>query len=80
MGMNVDKRCIFPRLLISVFPRFSSIKVSDVKFFPSYVSILLESSKTDQLRQGAWIVIARFGQPTCPVKALEHYIAAGKKI
>ena len=47
-------------------------------FFPSYVSIFLESSKTDQLRQGAWIVIARSGQPTCPVKTLEHYIVAAQ--
>ena len=51
------------------FSELSSIKAYDVKFFPSYVSIFLESSKTDQLRQGAWIVIAaRSGQPTCPVK------------
>ena len=60
------------------FSELSSIKASDVKFFPSYVSIFLESSKTDQLRQGAWIVIARSGQPTCPVKALEHYIVAAQ--
>ena len=25
MGMNVDKRYIFPRLLISVFPHFSAL-------------------------------------------------------
>ena len=59
------------------FRELSSMTVSNVKvFFPSYVSIFLESSKTDQLRQGAWIVIARSGQPTCPVKTLEHYIVA----
>ena len=62
------------------FSELSSIKASDVKFFPSHVSIFLESSKTDQFRQGAWIVIARSGQPTCPVKALEQYIAAAKPI
>ena len=60
------------------FSELSSIKSSDVKFFPSYVSIFLESSKTDQFRQGAWIVIARSGLPTCPWKALEQYIAAAK--
>jgi site-specific recombinase XerD len=60
------------------FSELSSIKACDVKFFPSYVSIFLESSKTDQFRQGAWIVIARSGQPTCPVKALEQYIIAAK--
>ena len=43
------------------FFRFSElchIKVCDVKFFPSYVSIFLESSKTDQFRDGAWIIIS----------------------
>ena len=60
------------------FSELSSIKASEVKFFLSHVSIFLESSKTDQFRQGAWIVIARSGQPTCPVKALEQYIAAAK--
>ena len=60
------------------FNELASIKAADVKFFPSYVSIFLESSKTDQFRQGAWIVIARSGQPTCPVKALEQYIVAAK--
>ena len=36
----------------------------------------LESSKCDQFRDGAWIVIARTDLPTCPVKALEDYISA----
>ena len=40
------------------------------------MSIFLESSETDQLRDGAWIAIARSDKETCPVKALERYIAA----
>ena len=50
------------------FFRFSElchIKACDVKFFPSYVSIFLESWKCDQFRDGAWIVIARTDLPTC---------------
>ena len=63
------------------FFRFSElchIKACDVKFFPSYVSIFLESSKCDQFRDGAWIVIARTDLPTCLVKALEDYISAAQ--
>ena len=63
------------------FFRFSELchmKACDVKFFPSYVSIFLESSKCDQFRDGAWIVIARTDLPTCPVKALEDYISAAQ--
>ena len=47
----------------------------DVGFFPSYVSIFLESSKCNQFRDAAWIVIARTDLPTCPVKALEDHIS-----
>ena len=64
------------------FFRFSEyichIKACDVKFFPSYVSIFLESWKCDQFRDGAWIVIARTDLPTCLVKALEDYISAAQ--
>ena len=58
------------------FSELSHIKACDVKFFLSYASIFLESSKTDQFLDGAWIVIARSDLPTCPVKALEAYISA----
>ena len=49
-----------------------------LSFFPSYAFIFLESSKTDQFRDGAWIVIARSDLPTCPVKALEEYRSAAQ--
>ena len=61
------------------FFRFSELcplTACDIKFFPTYMSIFLESSKTDQLRDGAWIAIARSDRETCPVKGLERYIAA----
>lgn len=61
------------------FFRFSElchIKACDVKFFPSFSH--LESSKCDQFRDGAWIVIARTDLPTCVVKALEDYISAAE--
>ena len=39
------------------------------------MSNFLESSKCNQFRDGAWIVIARTDLPTCPVKALDDYIS-----
>ena len=60
------------------FSELCSIRACDIKFFPTYASIFLESSKTDQFRDGAWVAIARSNQDTCPVKALEQYIAAAK--
>ena len=38
----------------------------------------MQSSKTDQFRDGAWIVIARSDLSTCPVTALEEYISAAQ--
>ena len=35
------------------------------KVFPSYVSIFLESSKTDQFRDGSWIIIVRSFDLSC---------------
>ena len=58
------------------FSELCKIRACDVKFFPTFLRIFLESSKTDQHRDGAWITIARSDQESCPVKALEHYIAA----
>jgi len=60
------------------FSELCSIRACDIKFFPTYVSIFLESSKTDQYRDGAWTTIARSDLETCPVKALEQYIAAAE--
>ena len=59
------------------FLRFSelcSIRACDVLFFHSHCAIFLESSKTDQLREGSWINIARTSKITCPVSALEKYL------
>lgn len=60
------------------FSELCHIKACDVKFFPSYVSIFLESSKTDQFCDGACIIIASSDLPTCPVKALEGYISVAQ--
>ena len=52
------------------------VRACDVRLYTSHCSLFLESSKTDQLREGAWINIARSGKVTCPVAALERYLAA----
>ena len=38
------------------------------------MELFIESSKTDQLRQGATVVIARSGTCLCPVGMLERYL------
>ena len=63
------------------FLRFSElcgIRVGDVKFYPTYLTIFTEKSKTDQLRRGSWVPISRSDRETCPMKALERYLAAAE--
>ena len=60
------------------FSELCSIRACDIKFFPTYVSIFLEWSKINQFRDRAWVAIMRSNQDTCPVKALEQYIAVAK--
>ena len=40
--------------------------------------VKIESSKTDQYREGASLVIARTGQVTCPVAMMERYCRMGE--
>jgi hypothetical protein len=37
----------------------ASLRESDVKVFKEHLEVFLESSKTDQFRDGAWVPIAR---------------------
>lgn len=50
------------------------IKRSDICFESTYISLFVENSKTDQYRDGAWILIARTGTSLCPVRNLEKYL------
>ncbi|XP_068203660.1 uncharacterized protein [Palaemon carinicauda] len=44
-----------------------NIKVSDIMIYKTYMSIFVETSKTDKYRDGAWITLARTGTCLCPV-------------
>ena len=51
-----------------------NIRRGDIVINLSHMSIFIESSKTDQYRDGAWILIARTGTKLCPVENLERYL------
>ena len=59
------------------FNEMSRLKESDVQNFEEHAELFIKSSKTDQYRDGAWVVIACTGKPTCPVSMLEHYTSMG---
>lgn len=50
------------------------LRCCDVKLHEEHIVLSIRSSKTDQFREGADIVVARTGTMTCPGAALEQYI------
>ena len=60
------------------FDELAKLKESDVSIYPEHMEIFVESSKTDQLRDGAWVVIARTNSKLCPVGMMERYFILGK--
>ena len=68
-------------LAFSAFLRFDElvkIRCCDVKFEEDMMSIHIRSSKTDQYRQGAEVVVARAHSEICPVARLEEYYSIAK--
>ena len=59
------------------FDEMSKLTEADVRFYAEHMEIFVESSKTDQYRDGAWVVIARTNSKLCPVAMLERYFALG---
>jgi hypothetical protein len=55
------------------FSELASLKRSDISFFPSYVKLYLENSKTDVYREGRKVAISKTGTITCPVDMLDRY-------
>ena len=54
----------------------SSIQVKNLRFFPSYLTVTIPFSKTDQLREGHVVHIAKSGSPSCPVEWVHSYLGA----
>ena len=38
------------------------------------LKLFIQSSKTDQYRDGAWIIVASSGKATCPVAMMNRYL------
>ena len=62
---------------IAAFLRFdelSKLVRSDVKIENDMLKLFIQSSKTDQYRDGAWVVVASSGKTTCPVAMMKRYL------
>ena len=49
----------------------ANLKESDISIFEEHLEVYIESSKTDQYRDGAWVVITHAHSNMCPVHMLE---------
>ena len=52
-----------------------NLRLCDVELSPSHVKFFVSKSKTDQYREGSWVVIASTGNDTCPVAMLSKYLS-----
>lgn len=59
------------------FDELAKLKKADASFYEEHMELFVESSKTDQLREGAWVVIAQTKNKLCPVAMLECYFTLG---
>ena len=58
------------------FDELVNIRRNDILFEDKQIKLFIQKSKTDQLKAGSWIVIAKTGKVTCPVKFLNLYLDA----
>ncbi len=56
------------------YSELAGLKEADVAIHDDHMELFIESSKTDQLRDGAWVVVARTGTRLCPVAITERYV------
>ena len=70
--------CLLAYVAFLRFDELSKLRGRDVRFLGDRMELNITSSKTDQYRQGATLLIARTGLPTCLVRMLERYMAASK--
>lgn len=60
------------------FDELVNIKRNDIFFEDGFIRLFIAKSKTDQFKTGSWLVIAKTGNDTCPVKYLRTYLSAFK--
>ena len=55
------------------YSEIAHLKEADVSIYEDHMELYIESSKTDQFRGRAWVVIARTCSELCPVGMFERY-------
>lgn len=68
-------------LCYAAFLRFSDLMVvqwHEIRFEPTHMELFLEKSKTDQFREGRWVLVSRVGGPRCVVQLVEFLLSFGR--
>ena len=60
------------------FDEVSKLRLEDIQFHGTHMSLFLEGSKTDIYREGHTVVISRVPSSCCPVATLERFLGLGK--
>ena len=66
--------CLLPFAVFLRFDELAKLVLSDVKIENDMLRLFIQSSKTDQYRNGAWIVVASSRKATCPVVMMNCYL------
>ena len=77
-GLADVRLAVIALLAFSAFLRYeelAKLRGCDIQFSAESMTVHITSSKTDQYRQGASVLVARSRTPTCPVGILERYFA-----
>ena len=57
------------------FDELVNIRRSDIFMQEMQIKLYISKGKTDQLKSGSWVVIAKTNKETCPVKYLQMYLS-----
>ena len=53
----------------------ANLRLCDVEIYDSHMKLFLVKSKTDQYREGAWVIVGATGSELCPVAMLKRYLS-----
>ena len=76
MALRTQTMCLVGFAGFLRFDEVSTLKERDLSIFEDHMELFLESSKTDQFRDGSRVVIACTSNKTCPVNIMERYLEA----
>ena len=67
--------CVISYAAFLRFDELVHIRAADVKFNDEFMTISIPKSKTDQLRKGDEVIVAKTSSKLCPVSILQKYMA-----